>query len=287
MRTSTRIGWERRAAFLFLVAAEGCRAPAPSPGEGALASPPETEAPGRPGAGPRGKRPGPDRWANSLGMEFRLVPAGKFSMEVADPDAGTPAGRLPSRRARRAGGVLTRQVELTRPFYIGILEVKDAEFRRVLGDAPSTPVTDWRLARDPDRPAVSVNYEEAEEFCGALSELPAEKAAGRRYRLPTEAEWVRSHGTGAGTPTWFEAVRIPLHLWVGEICADWYDPAYYRKMPETDPTGPPYGEERVCRMSWSHPDPFTAVYTFRVAADLEPREEDGSDEPAPEEEMSR
>jgi sulfatase modifying factor 1 len=34
---------------------------------------------------------------------------------------------------------------------------------------------------------------------------------------------------------------------VWEWCADWYDPAYYRRSPRHDPTGPARGTTRVIR----------------------------------------
>src|SRR5688572_30504236 len=40
-----------------------------------------------------------------------------------------------------------------------------------------------------DMSAGHVTADQAAEFCRRLSEKPEEKAAGRRYRLPTEAEW--------------------------------------------------------------------------------------------------
>ena len=48
-------------------------------------------------------------------------------------------------------------------------------------------------------PVEMVNWEEAQEFCRKLSALPAERAARRSYRLPTEAEW--EYTCRAGTLT--------------------------------------------------------------------------------------
>jgi formylglycine-generating enzyme required for sulfatase activity len=38
-----------------------------------------------------------------------------------------------------------------------------------------------------------------------------------------------------------------MHGNVYELCADWYDPDYYKVSPGNDPTGPPSGSERVAR----------------------------------------
>ena len=50
---------------------------------------------------------------------------------------------------------------------------------------------------DPKRPVEGVSWDDAVEFCRKLSELPGEKAAKRRFGLPTEAQW--EYACRAGT----------------------------------------------------------------------------------------
>jgi formylglycine-generating enzyme required for sulfatase activity len=50
-----------------------------------------------------------------------------------------------------------------------------------------------------DFPVETVSWNDAVEFCKKLSERAAEKKAGRKYRLPTEAEWEYSCRGGASS----------------------------------------------------------------------------------------
>src|SRR5260370_9103815 len=49
-------------------------------------------------------------------------------------------------------------------------------------------------------PVEQVPWHDAVEFCRRLTDLPAERHAGRRYRLPTEAEWEHACRAGTATP---------------------------------------------------------------------------------------
>ncbi len=70
------------------------------------------------------------------------------------------------------------KVRITKPFYLGVTEVTQGQYERVMVTNPS------RFKGDPRRPVENVSWEDAVEFCRKLSEKE-----GRTYRLPTEAEW--------------------------------------------------------------------------------------------------
>jgi formylglycine-generating enzyme required for sulfatase activity len=125
-----------------------------------------------------------------LGQELKLMPLGRFTM-------GSPR-REPGRRANEA----QRDVEFKRPFYMGVREVTNGEFRKFKPDHKSGFVGQSSLDLD-NQPVVNVTWQEAAAFCNWLSEQeglqPAYKKDGdtlvpvspmtNGYRLPTDAEW--------------------------------------------------------------------------------------------------
>ena len=120
---------------------------------------------------------------NSIGMRLRLIPAGKFTM-------GSPAGET----GRRPDETL-HQVLIDRPFFLGVFEVTQHEYEKVLGTNPSgfAPTgADREMVRGLQTrrfPVERVSWDDAVRFCETLSSLPTERRAGRTYRLPTEIEW--------------------------------------------------------------------------------------------------
>ncbi len=126
-----------------------------------------------------------------------------------------------------------------------------------------------------------VSWNDAVEFCRRLSERPAEKAAGRVYRLPSEAEWEyacragspgelasgddaqqlgdygwyaangggQTHAVGQKKPNAWGLYDMHGNAW--EWCAAWYERYSGRSL--IDPTGPSQGTDRVFRGgSWNH-----------------------------------
>jgi len=133
----------------------------------------------------------PKSVTTAQGSILTLVPGGQFTM-------GTPRGE-PGRRANEG----LREVKISGPFYIGVREVTNREFREFQRAHTSGTAIGYGLDGD-DYPAVRVTWQDAAAFCNWLSNQDSLKSAyktesGRLvaiwpptngYRLPTEAEWV-------------------------------------------------------------------------------------------------
>jgi formylglycine-generating enzyme required for sulfatase activity len=149
---------------------------------------------------------------NSIGMRLVLIPAGTFKM-------GSPLGEK-----ERDEDEEQHEVEITRPFYLGVYEVTQGQFRKVMGYNPSYFSSDGKgkegvdyrsvkpgggadrvkeLDSTDDLPVDNVSWEEARTFLEKLSALPQEKKRGRTYRLPTEAQWEYACRGGASSSTPF------------------------------------------------------------------------------------
>ncbi|WP_157605218.1 formylglycine-generating enzyme family protein [Schlesneria paludicola] len=137
---------------------------------------------------------------NSIGMKFVAVPAGTFQMGSPETEAGSRVDERP-----------VHEVEISRPFLMGVYEVTQGEYQKVIGANPSYFSADGPGAKKvagltTDRfPVEQVSWIEADDYCKKLSELPEEIAAHRRYRLPTEAEWQYACRAGNSAPFQFGA----------------------------------------------------------------------------------
>jgi len=204
---------------------------------------------------------------NSIGMTLVEIPAGEFTMGSPDWDSDAGSNEKPEHRVR-----------ITKAFYLGVYEVTQEEYGRVMGANPS-------LLKEsgPDAPVEQVSWPDAQEFCRKLAELAEEREAGRRYRLPTEAEWEYACRAGSAEKYCFgdDQSRLgeyakcfinqdgktdqvgqkkpnawglyDMHGNVQEWCADWCDGGYYANSPMDDPAGPATGSRRVSRGgSWRY-----------------------------------
>jgi len=156
----------------------------------------------------------PVEYTNSIGMKFRLIPPGEFMMGSPEAErqrafehakaAGPPWAikRIPT-------GDPQHRVRITKPFYLGVYEVTQEEYERVMGTNPSHFS---RAGRGKDKvpgmdtsrfPVDMVSWHDAVEFCRRLSAMPAETSVGRVYRLLTEAEWEYACRAGTTTPFHF------------------------------------------------------------------------------------
>ena len=162
----------------------------PVKAENAEAGAPKT----KPGSEPN--VPGGMEVTNSIGMKLRLIPAGEFMM--GSPT--TESDRLDTETQHR--------VTLTKPFYLGVTEVTQEQYQKVMGKNPSQ-------FKGPQNPVEKVSWADAVEFCRKLSAMPAEKTAGHVYRLPTEAEWEYACRSGTTTAYGFgdDASRLGDYGW--------------------------------------------------------------------------
>jgi uncharacterized protein (TIGR02996 family) len=113
---------------------------------------------------------------NSIGMRFVHVPPGRFLMGSPETEEERSDDEGPQ-----------HEVEITRAFLLGVYPVTQEEYEQVTGSNPSGRSKAKTEAKR--FPVESVSWDEAVAFCERLSALPEEVAAGRTYRLPTEAEW--------------------------------------------------------------------------------------------------
>ncbi|MDR0305887.1 MAG: formylglycine-generating enzyme family protein [Chitinispirillales bacterium] len=170
----------------------------------------------------------------------------------------------------------TRRITL-RNFYIGKYEVTQELWVKVMGNNPSH-------FKGNKLPVEQVSWNDIQEFIKKLNTI-----TGRKYRLPTEAEWeyaarggsnsknfkysgsnnideVAWYGNNSGSKTRAIGTKRPNELGiydmsgnVWEWVSDWYD--FYTDTSMTNPTGPSSGSNRVYRGgSW-----FSGARSCRVS----------------------
>lgn len=189
---------------------------------------------------------------DGISIDMIRVEAGTFTMgatpEMKDPwDDEKPA----------------HQVTLTNDYYIGKYEVTQALWKAVMGKNPSNFKGD-------NLPVEQVSWDDCQEFINKLN-----KITGKKFRLPTEAEWEyaarggkKSRGyqysgsNNISDVAWYDsnsgnkthtvgskqANELGIYDMIGNVlewCQDWHDD--YSSSSQTNPTGANSGSYRVRR----------------------------------------
>jgi formylglycine-generating enzyme required for sulfatase activity len=224
--------------------------------------------------------------------DYVFVPAGTFKMGDDSKDGLA--------RERPAHDVALDA------YYISKFEITNREWKKFRDDSGYDDPTFWPTGRvvprdqvpywtqannhgggtpgSDDYPVLGVNWDAATAYCAWLS-----AKTGKRYRLPTEAEWEKAaRGTNERRPHYdhsqanyvggqtFDTV-MPVGYYSGspspygaldmagnvmEWCQDWYDRDYYSVSPRKNPKGPATGAYRVVRGGSF----FVEVFDLRASA---------------------
>ncbi len=195
---------------------------------------------------------------NGLAFEMVEVPAGSFQMGSRNGRNAEP-GRQPGVESRH-------EVTLTVPFLLAAAPVTRGKWRAVMGSDPSKGP-----GSSDDLPVDSVSWEDCQAFLAKLNEN--HPADGRKWALPTEAQWEYACRAGTSGPYsgsgridemgWYSGnsdlaahpIRLKkpnrwgffdMHGNVWEWCADGFIPSLGHD-PRIDPCTVPAGMERVVR----------------------------------------
>jgi len=191
------------------------------------------------------------RVATSIMENMVSIPSGSFLM-------GSPS----SEKGRDSDEVQHR-VTISKGFWMGKYEVTQEQWQSIMGSNPSH-------CKGDNRPVENVSWNSVQIFIRKLN-----RQTGKRFRLPTEAEWEYACRGGTDTTYCFGdgAGQLLQYAWyvensgdqthpvgqkkpnawglydmhgnVCEWCQDWY--GKYPSGSVTDPTGPSSGFVRVLR----------------------------------------
>ena len=163
----------------------------------------------------------PVEYTNSIGMKFRLIPPGEY-LRGCRPDEISASLKtidgywgqfVPSTGPQH-------KVILTQPFYLGLFEVTQESYSKVMGNnpahfAPTGPGKGLVAGKETGKlPVERVSWNDAVDFCVKLSATEKLQPSysrtgdvvtlrqGNGYRLPTEAEWEFACRAGTTTTFW-------------------------------------------------------------------------------------
>jgi formylglycine-generating enzyme required for sulfatase activity len=113
------------------------------------------------------------------------------SLRMVDIPGGSYTQGSPRDEARRDSDEGPQRTVTVPRFFMGMFQITQAQYAAVMGENPSR-------FRGDNRPVEQVSWNNAKTFCDRLSDR-----TGRRYFLPTEAEWEYACRAGTTTPFHF------------------------------------------------------------------------------------
>lgn len=216
----------------------------------------------------------PESFIEGILAGMTAVPAGSFLM-------GSNEGEDDERPIHNV---------LINHFLLSKYVVTQGEWYIVMGTKPWEGL---KYVRNADRcPAVNINWYQARAYIEELNK--SAKLAGKKFRLPTEAEWeyacradaanafahgvfkfnltgyawyydnafkkneMYAHEVGTRKPNRWGIYDMQGNIF--EWCRDWYRRNYYAKSPIDNPPGSLYGDYKVVRGGdWAHTDYFLRI----------------------------
>lgn len=190
-------------------------------------------------------------------MEFVRIKAGRFPMGSRDLDRPSYYDEKPR-----------HEVTITHDFLMGKYPVTQEQYQAVTGKNPSCfSSSGWGKDRIKGLntqvfPVEDVTWNDAKSFC---DQLTSKDTKGRRFELPTEAQWEyacragtqtqyyfgdsdselnsygwylansdkRSHAVGTKKPNAWGLYDMTGNVW--QWCEDWYRDSFYSKSEKEDP----------------------------------------------------
>ncbi len=262
-------------------------------------------------------------FTNSLGADMVRIAPGEFLMGSPREEADRQAALMKEKKITSwypespKSEAPPRRTKITKAFHLGAHETTLGEFRKfaaetgyrtdaekdgkgadgkVAGKWTTKPEFNWKdmgYDRTDDYPVVNVTWNDAVAVCEWLS-----KKEGRKYRLPTEAEWEYACRAGTSTPSFWgdEDEKRNDHAWTGansgggphpvgklkpnawglydmlgnvyEYVQDWWSPNPYDPAQSVDPAGPARGTAKIVRSTSWGTNAMHARSAFRGSAGL-------------------
>ncbi|MBD2130978.1 SUMF1/EgtB/PvdO family nonheme iron enzyme [Sphaerospermopsis sp. FACHB-1094] len=153
---------------------------------------------------------------NNVTLEMVEIPGGKFMMGSPETEAKRDSDESPQHQVTVSG------------FFMGKYEVTQKQYQAIMGSNPSD-------FKGENRPVERVSWDDAVGFCEKLS-----KKTGKKYTLPSEAQWEYACRAGTTTPFYFgESITPDLVNYDGNYPYGSATKGLYRKQTTDVGTFPP------------------------------------------------